>query len=219
MPRSIFITATDTGAGKTWVTKHLVELGLQQGLDIQALKPIASGVAADGLNEDVSLLLASQHLDSAAAINYHTYQTPVAPALAAEIEGSEIIVPDFLGWLDSKASERKISLIEGVGGLMVPLISNSTQSWLVSDWLQAMDQAEIMLVVPLRLGCMNQLLLNCQFLATMNRSPKWIVLNDIEQNGTAEETKRTVFPFLQRYCQDLPEILCVRQSSDLMSIL
>ncbi|MDX8388373.1 MAG: dethiobiotin synthase [Ghiorsea sp.] len=219
MSRSIFITATDTGAGKTWVTTHLIKHLLAQGINTQALKPIASGTLPSGLNEDVEVLLNAQGETEPNQINFHTYQTPVAPALAGQLESYDLDEEELVSWVKDKEFESALTLIEGVGGLMAPLIASKACTWLVSDWLASMEEAEVMLVVPLRLGCMNHLLLTCEVLEGMGRAPKWIVLNDIEGQNTGEETKRILSPYLARIFDKMPAVLCVRQPSDLTSIL
>jgi len=93
------------------------------------------------------------------------------------------------------------------------------QQWLVNDWLQAMPNAEVMLVAPLRLGCMSQVLVHCAYLASIQRAPKWIVLNDLEQNQTGEETSRIISPYLSNFFDKMPALVVVRQTSDLVSIL
>ncbi|MDQ6980004.1 MAG: dethiobiotin synthase [Ghiorsea sp.] len=218
MSGSIFITATDTGAGKTWVTAHLLKLLLAKGKSVQALKPIASGMQASGINEDVQVLMDAGET-SAAAINFHTFQAPVAPALAAHQENYTLSPKTLLAWVEQQQTLKQTTLIEGVGGLMAPLILDEQHQWLVGDWLQAMPQAEIMLVVPLRLGCMSQALVHCAYLASIQRAPKWIVLNDLEHNQTGEETMRIISPYLANIFDKLPTLVVVRQSSDLASIL
>lgn len=218
MSGSIFITATDTGAGKTWVTAHLLKLLLAKGKSVQALKPIASGMLASGINEDVQVLMDAGGT-SAAAINFHTFQTPVAPALAAHKENYTLSPKALLAWIEQQQTLKQTTLIEGVGGLMAPLILGEQHQWLVSDWLQAMSQAEIMLVVPLRLGCMSQALVHCAYLASIQCAPKWIVLNDLERNQTGEETMRIISPYLSNIFDKMPSLVVVRQSSDLASIL
>jgi len=218
VPRSIFITATDTGAGKTWVTANLLKLLLAKGKSVQALKPIASGMLASGINEDVQVLMDAGKT-SAAAINFHTFQAPVAPALAAHKEDYTLSPKALLAWIEQQQTLKQTTLIEGVGGLMAPLILDEQHQWLVGDWLQAMPQAEVMLVVPLRLGCMSQALVHCAYLASIQRAPKWIVLNDLEQNQTGEETMRIISPYLVNMFDKLPTLVVVRQTADLASIL
>jgi len=215
--RSIFITATDTGAGKTWVTANLLKLLLAQGESAQALKPIASGVQATGVNEDVQLLM-DVGKTSEKAINFHTFQTPVAPALAGQKEACPLSPEKLLAWITQRETEKQITLIEGVGGLMAPLVLHE-QQWLVSDWLQAMPHVEVMLVIPLRLGCMSQALVHCAYLASIQRAPKWIVFNDLENKQIGAETVCTISPYLSHIFDKMPSLVVVRQSSDLASIL
>ncbi|MDQ6978453.1 MAG: ATP-dependent dethiobiotin synthetase BioD, partial [Ghiorsea sp.] len=204
--------------GKTWVTAHLLKLLLAKGKSVQALKPIASGMLASGINEDVQVLMDAGET-SAAAINFHTFQAPVAPALAAHQENYTLSPKTLLAWVEQQQTLKQTTLIEGVGGLMAPLILDEQHQWLVGDWLQAMPQAEVMLVVPLRLGCMSQALVHCAYLASIQRAPKWIVLNDLEHNQTGEETMRIISPYLANIFDKLPTLVVVRQSSDLASIL
>lgn len=216
MPRSIFITATDTDAGKTWVTANLLKHLLAKGESAQALKPIASGVLASGVNEDVQLLMDTG--DSAKqAVNFHTFKTPVAPALAGQKEACPLSPAKLLAWIAQRETEKQTTLIEGVGGLMAPLVLR--EQWLVSDWLQAMPHAELMLVIPLRLGCMSQALVHCAYLASIQRTPKWIVLNDLEHTQTGEEIMGIISPYLSNIFDKMPILVVVRQTSDLVSIL
>ncbi len=197
MSRTIFITATDTDAGKTWVTHSLLKTVLSQGADAQALKPIASGKQNDGLNEDVALLLDAQPSKHSQDINYVTYDLPLAPALAAKKQGLSFNVEQLLAWQEKQVSRHDITLIEGVGGLMVPL-KIGAKPWLVSDWLQATPSAEVMLVVPIRLGCINQALLSCEHLKKIGCPPQWLVLNDINGEGSFEDVQAMLEPLLRQ---------------------
>ncbi len=217
MSRSIFITASDTGAGKTWVTTNLLKHLLAQGESAQALKPIASGVLATGVNEDVQQLMDAGNADEP-SVNFHTFQTPVAPALAGQKEECPLSPDKLLTWITQREIEKQTTLIEGVGGLMAPLVLHE-QQWLVSDWLQAMPNAEVMLVIPLRLGCMSQALVHCAYLASIQRPPKWIVLNDLEDKQIGEETIRIISPYLFNIFDKMPALVVVGQTSDLAFIL
>lgn len=218
MSRSIFITATDTAAGKTWVTTHLLKHLLAKGEAAQALKPIASGMMNSGVNEDVQLLMDAGKTTEE-SINFHTFKTPVAPALAAQKEKYTLSPETLLAWIKKQEAQKQTTLIEGVGGLMAPLLQHGKEQWLVSDWLQAMPHVDVLLVVPLRLGCMSQALVHCAYLASIHRIPKWIVLNDLEDNHTGEETMRIISPYLADIFDKMPSLVVVRQTSDLVSIL
>jgi len=217
MPRSIFITATDTGAGKTWVTTRLLRSLLDRGESAQALKPVASGVLPSGINEDVQALMDVSRMP-VSALNFLTFQTPVAPSLAAHREQVQWQPNQLLGWLQEREKAANLTLIEGVGGLMSPLLGVGESSWLVQDWLQAMPHAEVMLVVPLRLGCISQALVHCSCLAAVNRLPQWVVLNDMAQVDD-DDTPRIISQHLLGMYGRAPDVVVVRQASDLASIL
>jgi dethiobiotin synthetase len=217
MSRSIFITATDTSAGKTWVTTALVSQALALNLDIQAIKPIASGVNRHGINDDVSTLASAQDV-SPESINYITYQAAKAPALAANLAHKPLPKEDFLAWVNKQRKQKDITLIEGVGGLMVPLYADAQDVWLVSDWLAAMADIEVMLVVPLQLGCINHVLLSFQHLKQLGKIPKWIVLNDLHNNKTLAETQSLVCATLKSKWGETPEILGVSYGGDIANI-
>lgn len=174
---AVFVTATDTGAGKTAVTALLVRQLLAAGIDAAALKPVASGLDGNGANEDIAALLhaAGRPGADADAINLYRFAMPAAPSLAAAAEGRTIDPARLTDWCRRQCRGRRVCLIEGVGGLMVPL----TRDFLVADWLAAMPQAATMLVVPARLGAINHTLLTLAELARLGRSPRWIVINDV----------------------------------------
>jgi len=182
---TIFVTATDTGAGKTAVTALLLRRLLAGGIDACALKPVASGLDAHGANEDIAALLAAAGrpaTDSgigADAINLYRFALPAAPSLAAAAEGQAIDPAHLAAWCRERSRGRRVCLIEGVGGLMVPL----TPDFLVRDWLAAMPGAKTLLVVPARLGAINHALLTLAELARIGRVPRWLVINDVAGGG------------------------------------
>jgi len=223
MSSSIFIVATDTDAGKTWVTRGLLRNYQALGESVQALKPLACGLDVGPTNEsaamngDVAVLQQLQPQLLLSDINFKTYMQPLAPALAAQQEGV-FSSADLLAWLAMKQESVQTTLIESVGGLMTPLLAAEDDTWSVADWLLDMPTSEVLLVVPLRLGCMNQALMACATLKAMNRKPRWILFNDIEGLGTAEETISTLTPFLKRMFGMLPAVLSLTQGQKNISL-
>jgi dethiobiotin synthetase len=199
MARSIFITATDTDAGKTWVTTNLIRSMLAAGIQAKALKPVACGLDTEGNNEDITALLNIQRLKHVEDINLYCFQQPDAPSLAAAAENRSINPNRLITWCRKKAEETDICLIEGVGGLMVPL----TNDYLVCDWIEDIPEAEIWLVVGCRLGSINHALLTLDKLKNMGRSPARIILNATNpvDNHRLEPTQRAITPFLTESCQ------------------
>jgi dethiobiotin synthetase len=199
MARSIFITATDTDAGKTWVTTSLIRSMLAAGIHAIALKPVACGLDSVGNNEDITALLNIQRLKHVEDINLYRFQPPAAPSLAAAAEHRSINPNRLITWCRERAEETDICLIEGVGGLMVSL----TNDYLVCDWIGDMSEAEIWLVVGCRLGSMNHALLTLDKLKNMGRSPARIILNATSpaDNCRLEPTRDAITPFLTEGCQ------------------
>ncbi|MFC1542386.1 dethiobiotin synthase [Pseudomonadota bacterium] len=194
MSRKIFITATDTGAGKTYLTSRLVGSLLKQKQRALAIKPVACGSSAEQPNEDVAELLRAQNLSDPGLINLYDFSMPAAPSLAAAEEGREIDPATLTHWCHSRSSESDICLIEGVGGLMVPL----NDHYLVSDWLAEMTDCEVMLVIGARLGCINHALLTLKQLSDMNRSPNHIVINATDQSSASDQALHALKPFLSK---------------------
>jgi len=173
--RSVFVTATDTGAGKSFVTAALTHALLAAGHDVAALKPVSCGRREDGLNDDVALLLKAQGMDMARSneINFYDFGEFAAPAFAVNSPDEAADIHRLSDWCNHIADQHALTLIEGIGGLFAPL----TLDMLVSDWLLQMPQAEVMLVVHARLGGINHALLTLQALKHMQRPPRWIVVN------------------------------------------
>lgn len=199
MGRIIFITATDTEAGKTWVAASAIRALLKEGKSAKALKPIACGLDKHGNNEDISGLLSAQNLNDPKQISLYRYALPAAPSQAAAAEGQTVDSEILVQWCKKESAKVDTCLIEGVGGLMVPV----TDSWLVNDWVEAIPEMEIWLVVGCKLGAINQTLLTLEKLKQMGRTPTQIFFNATqpEQNDWIEPTRHAVEPFMNQRCQ------------------
>ncbi|OIO68870.1 MAG: dethiobiotin synthase [Zetaproteobacteria bacterium CG1_02_53_45] len=194
----IFVTATDTDAGKTWVTASAIRTLLKDGKNAKALKPVACGFDAGGRNDDIDALLAAQNRHNPDDICLYQFAKPSAPSQAAAEEGKQVDPQRLVAWCEEKSLGVDTTLIEGVGGLMVPI----TDNWLVSDWIQATPDAEIWLVVACRLGAINQALLSLNQLKAMERSPGRIIFNATDKTGDAwvKPVIDAVTPFLPKTC-------------------
>lgn len=153
----IFITGTDTHVGKTYISCALVRYFQQQGMTAVGLKPIASGCqqTPDGLRSDDALALqqASNARYPYEIINPFAIEPPIAPHLSDE---EDLSVANLHAWLRYEFKEEVV-LIEGVGGWLVPL--NDTET--VADFVIA-ESLPVVLVVAMRLGCLNHALLTVQ---------------------------------------------------------
>jgi len=156
--KGVFVTGTDTGVGKTLCAAGLLLAYERQGYSTIAMKPIASGCeqTAQGLrNEDALLLM--QHMSVKAPydeVNPYAFLPPMAPHLAAAKEGILIESDTVVEQAKLLAAQADTIVIEGAGGWLAPL--NDQQSF--ADLAVELD-LPVVLVVGIRLGCLNHALL------------------------------------------------------------
>lgn len=158
--RGFFVTGTDTGIGKSWCSAALLAALRRRGHTAFGMKPVASGCAEtpDGLRSEDALLLLAQGTTPAppyALINPYALAAPIAPHLAARRAGVEIRLERILAALDELNLRADFTVVEGVGGWRVPLNAHAT----VAD-LAGAAGLPVILVVGIRLGCLNHALLS-----------------------------------------------------------
>jgi len=177
--RSIFVTGTDTGVGKTLVSTGLMRLLQGAGLKVAGMKPVAAGAFwRDGrlVNEDALLLQANASMPlSYDQVNPFVFELPVSPHIAAEKSGREIDFPRIRRAYEELAEAADCVIVEGVGGWEVPL--NKRQR--VADLALALD-LPVLLVVGLRLGCLNHALLTRRAIENSGASCLGWIVNRIE---------------------------------------
>ena len=156
-----FITGTDTGVGKTLVSCALLHGFAAQGKQVVGMKPVAAGCADGGQQEDVrQLRAASNVLASGGQINPYCFVQPVAPLLAARFVGLSINFARIMESFSELNAQADVVIVEGVGGFRVPL--NDEQD--SADLAQQLG-LPVILVVGLRLGCLNHALLTAEAIA------------------------------------------------------
>jgi len=150
----VFVTGTDTGAGKTTASAALLHALRGRGLRAVGMKPLASGCerTAEGLrNEDaLALQAASDPRPAYDAVNPFALPLPVAPEFAARDAGIEVTLAPILAAHARLAAQADVVLVEGVGGWLAPLTATLDQV----DLVRALD-LPVVLVVGMRLGCLN----------------------------------------------------------------
>lgn len=150
-----FVTGTDTGVGKTLTSCALLHAFATQGKRVAGMKPVAAGCDEDGLNEDVKKLRAATNIMATLGqINPYSFIHPVAPHIAAHNAGVRINFDRILESYNELASQSELVIVEGAGGFQVPL--NDTQD--SADLAVALG-LPIIVVVGMRLGCLNHALL------------------------------------------------------------
>lgn len=161
MAGGYFITGTDTDSGKTLITLGLMHRLQSRGLQVAGLKPVAAGAeqTADGLRNGDALQLQAQASRPAAygVVNPYCYQPPIAPHLAAERIRQNVDFSMISRCYAQLAATAERVLVEGAGGWLVPLGAGRT----MADLAVALN-LPVILVVGLRLGCINHALLSVE---------------------------------------------------------
>ncbi len=177
--RGFFVTGTDTNAGKTWVAAGLLSALGTRGYRTAAMKPIASGCTQtpDGLRNDDALLLmrhASLPLPYE-CVNPYAFAAPVAPHIAARASGRALEIAPLKMIFETITSQADYVIVEGVGGWKVPLNARET----TADLARAFN-LPVLLVVGMRLGCLNHALLSCDSIAASGLSLAGWVANIVD---------------------------------------
>ncbi len=152
---SYFVTGTDTGVGKTLVSCALLHAFAAQGRRVAGFKPVAAGCGEDGRNDDAQALLAASSLPLRyEQVNPCCLHAAIAPHLAARLAGATIEFSPIVRAYRQLAGQVDVVVAEGAGGFLVPL--NERQDG--ADLARALGLPVIM-VVGMRLGCLNHALL------------------------------------------------------------
>ena len=158
MGKGLFITGTDTGVGKTLVSVGLITLFKEMGIHVGVMKPVESGCRREEgelIPEDAIMLKnAAESQDDLDIINPYALEAPLAPALAAEMEGVEIRLEIIQRAFESLISRHDMVIVEGAGGFLVPLFGD----FFMADLVKELD-LPLLLVTEAKLGIINHTLL------------------------------------------------------------
>jgi dethiobiotin synthetase len=201
MAQGFFITGTDTDVGKTWIAAGLLAALGKRGYRTAAMKPLACGgiETQDGMrNEDALLLM--QHASIKLPyehVNPCLFVQPASPNIAAQVEGKHITLAPLKVACNRLAETADYVVVEGVGGWKVPV--NETQT---SADLAAVLELPVILVVGMRLGCLNHALLSCESIIGAGVELAGWVANSLtadwsqQQQNIATLQKRIAAPLL-----------------------
>ena len=195
-----FVTGTDTGCGKTEVTLGLMQKLQQGGSSVLGMKPVASGAEETeaGLrNEDALRIQAQSSIEIPyAEINPFAYQSAIAPHVAAHRAERPIVIEEIVQGCERLGERADRVLVEGVGGWHVPLGDDIT----LADLAMALN-LPVVLVVGLRLGCLNHALMTAECMLNAGVIFAGWVANHIDPEMEArEENLATLRQWLPAPC-------------------
>nr|VFJ63332.1 MAG: dethiobiotin synthetase [Candidatus Kentron sp. FW] len=161
MPQNIFVTGTDTAIGKTWVSLGIIAVLQDMGISTVGMKPVASGCQPTEMglrNEDAERLQRQSSIEvDYDLINPFAFEPAIAPHIAAAEVGCEISIDKIVSCYQVLADKAECCVVEGVGGWLVPLTPRET----VADLVRRLE-LPVILVVGIRLGCINHALLSVE---------------------------------------------------------
>jgi dethiobiotin synthetase len=155
MKQTFFLTGTDTEIGKTFITCALLKKAASLGLRAAGQKPVSAGTDAAGLNDDVENIRAASNIElPLRTTNPYCFKAAVAPHIAAAEEGVSIKFAQIRQSIAEAQTQADFIILEGVGGFKVPLGADGDSA----DLAVALN-LPVILVVGMRLGCLNHALL------------------------------------------------------------
>ncbi|MGB0936051.1 MAG: dethiobiotin synthase [Colwellia sp.] len=166
--KKIFITATDTDAGKTFIASAITHALSESSFKVATFKPIAAGCEKcpetnDLINEDALLLThfanSGQSINS---VNPIRFLDPIAPHIAAAKENISLSIPLINSHFDSLTTYKPdVIITEGAGGWRLPLVLNETEQVYLPQFVQA-HKMDVILIVNMKLGCLNHAMLTLE---------------------------------------------------------
>ncbi|OIJ13065.1 dethiobiotin synthase [Anaerobacillus alkalilacustris] len=190
MVRGIFITGTDTEIGKTFVTAGLAAALCERNYDVGVFKPMASGANRNDPLSDASILkYMANESSTLEEINPFQFNEPLAPYVAAQREGIKVSLEEVIEAWKRIRYKHEFLLVEGAGGLAVPLGEN----YLVSDVAKAIAFPLIIVARP-NLGTINHTLLTINFAKQVGLHVLGVVINGLNERkiGVVEETSPAI---------------------------
>ena len=219
-PRTYFVVGTDTDVGKTTIACALLYLAQQQGFSTLAAKPVASGSTPtlDGLRNNDALSLQAQCSESIPyeLINPFAFEPAIAPHIAATQANINLSIPKLFTAVQAvTAKKANYTLIEGAGGWHVPI----NQQERLSDLAKTL-QFPIILIVGIKLGCINHTLLTVEAIKNAGICiAGWVANHAIPPTDAAQENIDYLRQSLAIPCLGVVPYLPTATAEDISSYL
>ncbi|MFC0557566.1 dethiobiotin synthase [Halalkalibacter alkalisediminis] len=183
--KGVFVTGTDTGVGKTIISSGIAAVLKEKKIDVGVFKPLLSGISRHDPESDTSLLKTmSQTTLSIQDITPFEFEKPLAPFVAGKLEGKVIRIEEVLQHWDTIRRKHEFFIVEGAGGISVPLGKN----FLVSDLIKALKLPMIIVARP-NLGTINHTYLTVKYASSLGLKIAGIVINGLSEHpDLSEET-------------------------------
>ena len=179
--KPLFVTATDTDIGKTYVCAGLAYALKKLGIDVGIMKPFACGVKQKiGFSSNDLTILANAAMvdDTEDIINPFFFPIPASPYTAAKNLGVKIDVEHVMECFRKLDEIHDIVLVEGIGGIMTPILKDYAIIDLIKDLM-----ANTIIVTSSKIGTVNHTVLTCNMCKNMNIPIKGLIINNFDSTG------------------------------------
>jgi len=179
--KPLFITSTDTDIGKTYVCAGLARSLKKLGVDVGIMKPFACGTKQKtGFSSNDLTLLSEAAIinDTEELLNPFFFPIPASPYTAAKNLGVKIDIKHVLECFNRLDKIHDVMLVEGIGGIMTPILKDYTIINLIKDL-----QANTIIVTSSRIGTVNHTILTCNICKNMNIPVKGLIINNFDSTG------------------------------------
>ena len=179
--KPLFVTATDTDIGKTYVCAGLAYALKKSGIDVGIMKPFACGIKQKiGFSSnDLTILTNAAMVDDAEdIINPFFFPIPASPYTAAKNLGVKIDIEHVMECFRKLDEIHDIVLVEGIGGIMTPILKDYAIIDLVKDLM-----ANTIIVTSSKIGTVNHTVLTCNMCKNMNIPIKGLIINNFDSTG------------------------------------
>lgn len=193
LKRGLFITGTDTGVGKTYVAVRIADELRRRGIDVGVMKPAETGCRKRNgrlyPSDAARLKKAARVRDKLVDINPYRFSLPLAPSVAAELEGRHIDPKKMLNAFHKLLEKHEYVIVEGAGGIMAPLSENYSYLDLAGNF-----DLPVLIVARPGLGTINHTLLTIAALKQRKLKIAGVVINysDDRKAGQAERTNPAI---------------------------
>ncbi len=217
MMKDVFVTATDTGIGKTVVAAGLARGFRAVGVDVGVMKPIATGAYRRDLpdgnhelrSEDAELLVqAAGSKDDLSLVNPVCLEPPLAPLTASRLTDEEISLEKILTAYGTLHERHELMIVEGIGGLMVPIREN----YFVADLIKDMELRAIVVARP-GLGALNHTILTVKYAEEHGINVLGIIVNHAEEEDRSEAAETNIGVLEE--CCGIPVLQVVKHTAHL----
>ncbi len=185
MAKSIFVTATGTDIGKTYISGLIVKKMREFGFNCGYFKPVLSGLVKDSkgnyIPEDCNHVIKTSglNIEPMDCLSY-AFKDAVSPHLASDRAGIKIDVNKILCDYKNLSKNYEYMVIEGAGGITCPIIINDSKTYLMSDLIKDMNQ-NVIIIADGGLGTINSVLTTVEYINNRNIPIKGIVLNNYDK--------------------------------------